>query len=125
MLNESHLAQFSCTEQWYRHPLCRRLIYTDGVKYVAENGGGQGAYWLIDAIASYQGSKELKGEEFQIWELTVDLEKKTCVLTCRADTGLPALVTQEIEYTDFDLPYIKFYCEGTEEQMTLCLPAER
>lgn len=47
------LSPFTGTEHWYKHWL-GGLLYTDGVKYVADQAG---AYWLIDAIASYQGGR--------------------------------------------------------------------
>jgi len=47
-LTEADLAQFTGSEQLYRHSLVKRFCYTDGVKYIAERAG---AYWLIDEIA--------------------------------------------------------------------------
>lgn len=44
--------------QWYRHPLNRKALYTDGVKYLAEKAG---AYWLVDDIcAAYQLDEKVK-----------------------------------------------------------------
>ena len=65
---EEDLMQFSGTENYHKHFL--GLLMTDGVKYMADNGGEFGAYWLIDAIGSYQ--KSLKKCEFQLWELVVN-----------------------------------------------------
>ena len=45
------LSQFIGTEQWYRHAINRNLIYTDGVKFFAENGSDHGAYWFLDKVA--------------------------------------------------------------------------
>ncbi len=101
-----NLDQFTGTENYYRHG--SGLLYTDGVKYVAEEGK---AYWLIDAIASYQ--RELKSErlrEFQLWELRV--QDRQGVLTCKEDSDCPEVVRQEIEFTDFPLDYIKLYVES-------------
>ena len=47
-LNKSDLAQFTGSEQWYRHGLVRSILFTDGAKYVADKAG---AYWLLDEIA--------------------------------------------------------------------------
>jgi len=118
VLREIDLGYFTGTEEWHRHP--SGLLYTDGVKYVAENGG---AYWLIDAVASYQGEPALaltELQEFQLWELAVDRERNSAVLTCRADTGRKPVVRQEIEYTDFPLDEIKLYVECG----VLLLPSE-
>lgn len=43
-----------------------------------------------------------------MWELKVENSK--AVLTMRRDTDEPALITQKIKYTDFPIPYIKFFC---------------
>ena len=101
---QSGLDQFFGTEKWYRH--FTGMLYTDGIKYLAEQAG---AYWLIDAVGSYQ--PVLQDEEFQLWRLEVDLEKSTGVLTMRRDTGLKPLVTQKIPYTDFPLSEYEWYVE--------------
>lgn len=98
-LTQADLDQFIGTENHYPHSM-RQLVYTDGVKYMADAGG---AFWLIDAIASYR-----RKEPFQIWELKVKPDK-SCVLTMREDTGQPTKVRQEIPYTDFPLENIKLY----------------
>jgi hypothetical protein len=50
-LTQDALHQFTGTEHWYRRPLARAVTYTDGAKYVAEQGG---AYWLLDIISIAQ-----------------------------------------------------------------------
>lgn len=45
------LHHFTGTETWFRHPLVRKVLYTEGVQYLAETGG---AYWLLDEIACAQ-----------------------------------------------------------------------
>ena len=69
------LGYFTGTEKWTRYQgLCPHiLLLTDGALYVAEHGGedGNSAYWLIDAIASYQGEDALKRHTFQVWNLCV------------------------------------------------------
>ena len=42
------LSQFHGTQQWFRHPLNRRLLHTEGVQYFADQAH---AHWFIDAIA--------------------------------------------------------------------------
>ena len=128
----SDLSQFTGTETWYRH--FTGLLYTDGIQYLAEQAE---AYWLIDAIASYQ--HQLKRDEyladFQLWVLSVVGEGERdypfllpegnhkAVLTCWSDTpkeGVKPAVIQQIEYTDFPLIEIKLYVsEGV-----LLLPSE-
>ena len=50
-LTHADLVHFTGTETWYRHPLNKKVLYTDGAQYVAEAGG---AYWLLDEIACAQ-----------------------------------------------------------------------
>jgi hypothetical protein len=98
---EQGLAQCTGTEEWHKHQF--GLTYTDGIKFLAEEAG---AYWLIDAIASYR-----KKEPFQVWTLTVTIrgKERRAVLEMREDTDAPVLVHQDIEFTDFPLPEIKLY----------------
>jgi len=42
------------------------ILYTDGVKELAE---GCGAYWLIDLIISHQCHRDINLERFQVWDL--------------------------------------------------------
>ena len=38
-LNKSDLMQFTGSEQWYRHGINRKVLFTDGAKHVADAGG--------------------------------------------------------------------------------------
>ena len=118
-LQPSDLAQFTGSEIFYRH-WTGRLVYTEGVDYLAEKGG---AHWLIDAIISHQPDKRITScpelVAFQLWELVVH-EDKSATLTVRADSDRPAVITQKIPFTDFPLERVKLYvCTGT-----LLLPSE-
>jgi hypothetical protein len=115
-LSEADLMQFTGTEQWYRHGMVRDVLYTDGVKYIADVGG---ADWLIDEIAFAQRSvKRFAAEEFQHWKLTVNADR-TATLTC--DDGNDHVVfSKRIEYTDFPLDEVRFYVANK----TILLPSE-
>jgi hypothetical protein len=104
-LSEIHLQHFTGTENWYRHGINRKVLFTDGAKYVADEGG---AYWLLDAIAIAQFfERGVTGEEFQVWTLKVN-EDRTASLVC--DDGNGSIVyTQHIAFTDFPIPVIKLY----------------
>ena len=60
---ESDLAQFTGSENYYRHSLNRKFMHTDGVNYLAEKAG---AFWLVDLIASHQLSRKVRAEPFQV-----------------------------------------------------------
>lgn len=115
-LTKADLAQFTGTEYWYRHGLVRSVLFTDGVKYVAEVGE---AYWLLDEIALAQPfEKKLAGEEFQLWKLTV-AKNSTALLVCEDGSGRK-LLSKKIPFTDFPLDEISFYFVGK----TILLPSE-
>lgn len=106
---EQDLNQFTGTEHYYKHPLFG-FNYTDGVKYMAEKAG---AYWLLDAIGSYQMGK-IRAVPFQIWRLekadnALFPIKNGAILTMKEDCDMPVLIKQEIEYTDFPLESIELW----------------
>ena len=114
MLYDTDLDQFTGTEKYYQHSFAN-IRYTDGVKYLADTAK---VYWLIDAIASYQ-KKHVATVPFQLWELTVNPDQ-SAALTMREDKGCPALVKQNIPYTDYPMPKIKLWLSNR----VLMLPSE-
>jgi len=136
------LTLFTGSEKFFRHPLFKKFIFTEGIKFVADKGS---AYWLIDAIASYQPqvSKTNQLKDFQIWVLSnyseslvywqreyafiMPKKDNDAILTCWEDSPEPKsnpFISQEIEFTDFCLPEIKLYVACNENMMTLMLPSE-
>lgn len=115
-LSEVHLRQFTGSEHWCRHGINRRVVFTDGAKYIAGEGG---AYWLLDAIAIAQlYEKSVSGEGSQVWKLTVNPDRSAS-LVC--DDGNHNFVnTHQIEFTDFPIDEIKFYSTDN----TILLPSE-
>ena len=123
-INKLDLANFYGTEHYYRH-WTNQLVYTDGIHYLVEHG----AAWLVDAIASWQTQANLnKGnlKQFQLWELEV--KNHHAILTCKSDSGQPAVVKQKIEYTDFPFESFKLFVEegyvGGKTVKVLLLPSE-
>jgi len=110
------LAQCYGSAEFYRH--WSGLIYTEGIQTMAE---ACRAYWLIDLIASHQGPiiRHPGLADFQLWEITARPDH-TATVTCRADSDRPAVVQQELEYTDFPLDTLTIYVEG----VTILLPSE-
>lgn len=127
-LDPADLAQFTGSEQFYRHAYIRAVIYTDGVQYLAQHGN---CYWLIDAIGSHLISPEFKKAAakderislLHFWNLAVQPDQ-TAQLTARADSDEPAFITQEIEYTDFPLESIDIWAANNGEGYTLMIPSE-
>jgi phage baseplate assembly protein gpV len=115
-LNTADLAQFTGSENWYRHGINRRVLFTDGAKYVADHAG---AYWLLDEIAIIQPHNlRVAAEEFQVWKLTVNADQ-TAVLTCDDGNG-NVVYTKKIEHTDFPIDGITLYFTNN----TILLPRE-
>ena len=85
-LDANMLAQFTGSERFYRHALVRNVIFTEGVKYVADTAG---AHWLIDEIALAQKyAPKLRHEDFQHWELVVSAESSAVLVTTMATERL-------------------------------------
>ncbi|MFI4854690.1 MAG: DUF6876 family protein [Phycisphaerales bacterium JB065] len=127
-LTPSDLRRFTGSLERFRHPLNRRVIYTPGVRYLAEQAG---AYWLLDIIASYLGSPEMTRAisddprlgSLQFWRLDVHPEGGATVL-CRADSGEESAIRQDIAFTDFPLDYVDVWVGFDGEHWTLYLPSE-
>ncbi len=113
------LAGFTGTINWYRH-WTNLLAYTDGVNTMAEAAG---AFWLIDAIASWQIKPKVAKCDFQVWTLTVNNDQ-TATLQMQEDTGMQSVVTQQLAYTDFPFGTFTLWVEGSGRERVLLLPSE-
>ena len=127
-LTHDELRQFTGDLERYRHGFNRRVIYTPGVKHLAERAG---AYWLIAAIASYFGTSKMQRaqeadprlQSLQFWKLWVDADSRASLI-CQADSGEPAAIIQAIPYTDFPLDHIEIWAGFDGEHWALYLPSE-
>lgn len=127
-LSHADLRQFTGSLERFRHPLNRRVIYTPGVRFLAEQAG---AYWLLDVIASYIGSPEMAKAieddprlcEMQFWRLEVHATGGAEVL-CLADADESAAISQSIPFTDFPLKHADIWSAFDGEHWTLYLPSE-
>jgi hypothetical protein len=113
---ESELCQYTGSEQWHRHSLNRQMLYTDGVQFFAESGGGQGAYWLLDIIATEYWPL-LKNEPFLAISVTVKDEAAKIEVT---DGNGRVLKVRALAYTDLQAGVWKFYLTDN----VLLLPSE-
>lgn len=116
ILDHAVMANFTGTETWFRHGLARRILYTEGVRYVAETAG---AYWLLDEVAFNQTRPKLRREPFQVWTLTRNKTGNGAMLRC-ADGNKAALFSKRIEYTDFPEPEITLWLTDN----VILLPSE-
>ena len=111
---ETALAGFTGTENYFKFSC--GLALTDGVKFLANEAK---CYWLLDAIASYQGQcrRDSKLREYQFWSLTI--KGQSAELICERDAGDVA-IRQKIDYTNFPLPSVRIWLVGN----TVMLPSE-
>lgn len=72
------------------------IIYTDGVKNMAENCG---AYCLIDLVISHQLTKRVKLEAFQVWRLK--RVKDDAFNIVATDGNEREIASQQIPFSDF------------------------
>ena len=114
-LTKADLAQFTGSENWYRHALARDILYTDGAKYMAQHGG---AYWLLDEIALPQRfDKLMAAHKFQLWKLKDQTTPpRSFARTATATASTPRPSNSRISHS----PEIKLYfCNKT-----ILLPSE-
>jgi hypothetical protein len=108
-LDLNALAQFTGSEQFFRHTLVRDVIYSEGARYVGETAG---AYWLLDEIAVAQRFEpKFQAEAFQVWDLT-KAQDGSAALTCVDGIGRE-VYAKRIAWTDFPAPGVRLYfCNG-------------
>lgn len=113
---KSNLANFTGTEEYYRHTLNRNVIYTEGVQFFAENAGG-GAYWLIDILATEPAILKQQREFASIW---LEVKGEKARITVDDGNDSPPVYTRDIDWTDCPEGLWKFYMiDGT-----ILLPSE-
>lgn len=127
---EAGLPHFTGSEEFHRvQKICNKPVYaTDGVKFLCDKGG---CYWLLDAITSHQ--PKLRGEDFQTWKLTVNVEgtirngiavnRGQAMLVCE-DGNNNKLRAQSIPFTDFPMSEITLYAQVDDEKIVIMLPGE-
>lgn len=112
---QSALSQFSGSEQLFENPLFKGYVYTEGVKYLAEEAG---AYWLIDHVFVNQMLDVLKNQPFQVWNISVEDNASATIVVEDGDKNKLTFFT--MGYTDFPLKEFSLWLvDGT-----LLLPRE-
>ena len=88
-LSEAQLRQFTGSENWYRHGINRAVLFTDGAKFLADQGG---AYWLLDiiAIAQQHDDSRFRPKNFRSGTLKVHSDRSATVF-CDDGNGNPDL----------------------------------
>ncbi len=104
-----------------------RVLVTPALRHLAERAE---LFWLIDAIASYYGSAEMRAAiraderlaSLQFWTLAV--ANGTATLTMVADSGEEPAITQAIAFTDCPLDEVRIWSGFDGKHWTLYLPME-
>jgi hypothetical protein len=111
------LENFWGTELWHRNPMYGGMLYTDGVKFFADNAGG-GAHWFLDIVGTEVMDIHKRGEEFIVVQLVSNGDSAKIL----ADDGNGNLLWhREIDLTDCPAGCWKFYLENS----VFMLPSER
>ncbi len=127
-LKASDLDHFTGSQDFFKHPLFRGIVYTEGVQFLGENGCG----WLQDMIlANLKHNPKLMHQDFVCITLKCDTAKHTAkVYFTDGDTMVEAqilknsingkdesdgfLALETVDYTDCMVAEIKFfYTNGT------------
>ena len=100
------------TGAYYRPFFYRNMVYTDGVKYFAEQCQ---AYWVIDVVNSYMDKvirNHNKTEEtYYFISLKVKNNKAKFRIYREVDEKKKTVVRQDIEFTDLPDTEIKLYLQ--------------
>jgi hypothetical protein len=119
-ITQADLDMFIGTETWYRHPIIKRAMWTEGVQFLITNAQ---CYWLADEIVFAQNLWTVRREPFQEWKLTRDRDaavlRTSAVLSCEDGNG-NRVYTKRIEFTTFPLAEVRLWFTGN----VLMLPSE-
>lgn len=115
------------TGKYWRHPLHRRFVYTDGISTTAKLAK---AYWLLDIVATEVVPTLLArlqdGWTHHFLKMVVDGN----VATLKVDDDDTIIWVKHISYTDFPTGEWLFYLfadqvvEPGHDSIVMCLPEE-
>lgn len=125
MNNESFIKAYNESRngasQFFRHPLARRFIYSDGVKECAEAG----CYWLLDILGTELPGAFKKREESHLCIVAVKVTNQSAEITgefCEDDTDT---YKKRITHTDLPEGEWLFYVSQEDDGSLMCiLPTE-
>lgn len=95
--------RFSGTDNLWKNP--SGLTYTDSVQDFCEKNG---AYWVLDVIASYLPTLQL----YPFLLICFNVEDQHCSFHCKEDSNEPDVVYQYIEFTDLKVNLRLYLCSG-------------
>ena len=121
-LKPEDLSGFTGSERFFKHPLFRKCVHTEGVQFLIESAG---CNWLIDKILSVLYDQRTEEKPFWKIEMTVKDNKTEIVFTGEDSSAEENIIKEHIERTDFPLDKIVLWaCENEIGGYTILLPSE-
>jgi hypothetical protein len=119
----NELRQFTGSEYFFKHWGNSKMVYTEGVKYLAEKAS---CFWLIDEIALVLLPKLLHDYEdsFFYIELSVFINNSAFVIVTDGNNRI--YLKHKINWTDFPVlekPLRMYLCDS-DNKYCLMLPSE-
>jgi len=117
------LTRFIGTEHWFRHSINKKMLYTDGVKFFAENAGDSGGYWFLDKVAIEILPLVVSKKQYFV-VLTIEVKEDNTANISVTDGNDHWIASYDIVYTDMQAGVWKFYLQDDIEHAVLLLPSE-
>ena len=120
--NLKDLNQFTGSEDFFKHSINRKLIYSEGVEYLAEQAR---CYWLIDLIACVLLPHLLIKYNDSFYSIELLVTGNSAVIT--VDDGNDNIhINHKVRWTDFPITGepVKFFLCESDEYYCLMLPSE-
>lgn len=105
--------------EMYRHLLCRRFVYSDGVQELAELG----CYWFLDIIGT-EVLPHVRGFDLGIITVLVSSHSQAHISLSMSDDE-PAVWNRDIEFTDMPEGEWHFCIQRNGSDYVMCLMSER
>jgi hypothetical protein len=121
--NLSELKHFTGSEQFFKHGMNRKLIYTEGVRHLAEKAG---CYWLIDDVAIVLLPALLKKHKDYFYSIQLFVQRDCSAVVTIGDGNGNTHLDHKVKWTDFPIigEAVKFFLYESEDHYCLMLPSE-
>lgn len=116
-LNAYHASR-NGTNQFYRHPINRSFVFSDGVRECAEAG----CYWLLDILATeLPGVFRRQGEGYHRCIVTVTVKNESATIKGEFMDDDPKPYKRAISYTDLPEGEWKFMVTNDDPHALSCI----
>ena len=119
LLNAYHASR-NGTDHYYRHPLSRRFLYSDGIKEMAEAG----CYWLVDLLATELPDQFRKRPQYDSCVVTFTVKDTEGRFRGDFEDGDKTPWRRKIDYTDMPDGTFKFFVGRNGEDLVAILLSE-